>query len=76
MEEGDGDQAELQQNAQILSQIGFIKLNENADNESKGITLWARWEHACPGSIPGRDNFLGEVFSGFFFTCKTNVGKL
>ena len=25
---------------------------------------------------PIRTSFLGEVFSGFFLTCKTNVGKL
>ena len=25
---------------------------------------------------PVRTGFLGEVFSGFFLTCKTNVGKL
>ena len=25
---------------------------------------------------PVGTNFLGEVFSGFFLTCKTNVGKL
>ena len=31
---------------------------------------------ASPGSIPGRDSFLGEVFPGFFLTCKTNVRKL
>ena len=31
---------------------------------------------AGPGSIPVGTSFLGEVFSGFFLTCKTNVGKL
>ena len=25
---------------------------------------------------PAGTSFLGEVFSGFFLTCKTNVGKL
>ena len=25
---------------------------------------------------PVRTGFLGEVFLGFFLTCKTNVGKL
>ena len=31
---------------------------------------------AGPGSILGRDKFPGWDFSGFFLTCKTNVGKL
>ena len=31
---------------------------------------------ADPCSIPGRDKFLGEVFSVFFLPCKKNVGKL
>ena len=31
---------------------------------------------AGPGSIPGRDEFMGDVFSWFFLTCKKNVGKL
>ena len=26
--------------------------------------------------IPIGKSFLGEIFSGFFLTCKTNVGKL
>ena len=34
--------------------------------------------HAChaagPGSIPGRVNFLVEVFPEFFLNFKTNVG--
>ena len=36
--------------------------------------------HTCPavgpGSSPVRTSFLGEVFLGFFLTCKTNVRKL
>ena len=31
---------------------------------------------AGPGSIPVGTSFLGEVFSGFFLTCKINVRKL
>ena len=31
---------------------------------------------AGPGSIPVRTSFLGEVFSGFFLTCKTSATKL
>ena len=31
---------------------------------------------ASPGLIPGQDKFPGWGFSGFFLTCKTNVGKL
>ena len=30
---------------------------------------------AGTGSIPGRDRFPGWCFSGFFLSCKTNVGK-
>ena len=31
---------------------------------------------ACHAAGPVGTSFLGEVFSGFFLTCKTNVGKL
>ena len=50
-------------------------------NQSWRPPLWSSCNivtsHAAGlGSIPGGPNFLVEVFSGFFFTCKTNVRKL
>ena len=35
-----------------------------------------RVSRSGPGFDPGRDKFPGGGFSGFFLTCKTNVGKL